>query len=170
MPDRVRAAIFDMLGSHYDCPGALPGLAVADVFAGSGSMGLEALSRGAALCYFFERDRSALAALQANVDALSVGRRAVIVQGDAWRRAVSYAGRLSPDIVLLDPPYAESEDTSEDGAVRRFMHNLDSAVDTAPVLVLHHHHKVRYVEADGDPWMIVKQRTFGSNTVTFFAQ
>ena len=170
MPDRVRAAIFDMLGSHYDCPGALPDLAVADVFAGGGSMGLEALSRGAALCYFFERDRGALAALQTNVDALTAGAQAVIVPGDAWRRAAAYAGRRRLDVVLLDPPYADSKDDSEHGAVRQFMQNLNALVDEKPLLVLHHHGTVRYAQADEDPWRIVKQRAFGSNTVTFFAQ
>ena len=170
MPDRVRAAIFDMLGSHYDCPGVLPELVVADVFAGGGSMGLEALSRGAASCYFFERDRAALTALQANLDALSAGVRAVIVPGDAWRRAAAYAGRRRLDIVLLDPPYADSEDSSEQGAVRQFMQNLNNAAGESPLLVLHHHHKVVYAQDDQDAWKIVKQRTFGSNTVTFFTQ
>ena len=67
MPDRLKEAIFAMLGDYYDCPGELPELHVADVFAGSGSLGLEALSRGASTCYFFERDRKALEMLKINL-------------------------------------------------------------------------------------------------------
>ena len=108
--------------------------------------------------------------MQANLDALSAGARAVIVPGDAWRRAAAYAGRRRLDIVLLDPPYADSEDSSEQGAVRQFMQTLDNADDKSPLLVLHHHHKVTYAQGYEDAWKIVKQRTFGTNTVTFFAQ
>src|SRR3972149_2479777 len=84
MPDRVKQTIFDMLGSRYDCPGALPPLLVADVFAGGGSMGWEALSRGAAFCGFFERAREALDALRRNVESLGAGLESSIVSGDAW--------------------------------------------------------------------------------------
>src|SRR3989304_6946937 len=81
MPDRVKQAIFDMLGSRYDDPGALPPLLVADVFAGGGSMGLEALSRGAAFCSFFERDRQALEALCSNIESLGAGQESRVVAG-----------------------------------------------------------------------------------------
>jgi len=170
MPDRVKAAVFDMLGSYFDCPGRLPDVDVADVFAGSGSMGLEALSRGAAFCCFLERDPAALDALNKNVDALGTRPRALIVAGDAWRGAVACAEQRCFDLVFLDPPYADSADDSESGAVCRYLRRLDRVVDQKPLVVLHHHRSVRFAEVAGDPWRVVKQRTFGTNTVTFFAQ
>ena len=170
MPDRVKAAVFDMLGSYYDCPGRLPDVDVADVFAGSGSIGLEALSRGAASCCFFERDPVALDALRKNVDALRARPKALIVAGDAWRGAVACAEQRCFGLVFLDPPYADSEDDSEHGAVRRYLQQLDRVVDKKPLTVLHHHRSVQFAQPPGDLWRVVKQRTFGTNTVTFFAQ
>lgn len=94
--DRAREALFSMLASRL---GSFEGLRVADLFAGTGALGLEALSRGAAHCTFVEPERAALAALEANVAALSAA--AAIVA----RRAESYRGGPF-DLLFLDPPYA----------------------------------------------------------------
>lgn len=95
--DRTREALFSMLTSRV---GSFEGLAVADLFAGSGALGFEALSRGAASCLFVEQDRAALDALRANAGKLGV--RADV-------RAVSVMS-LGPaakplDVILMDPPY-----------------------------------------------------------------
>lgn len=95
--DRAREALFSMLASRL---GSFEGLRVADLFAGTGALGLEALSRGAARCTFVENDRGALAALKANVDALGAGGRADI------RAQSALAAIGGPfDLVMLDPPY-----------------------------------------------------------------
>jgi 16S rRNA (guanine966-N2)-methyltransferase len=97
--DRLRGALFAAL---QDVTGAR----ALDLFAGSGALGLEALSRGAASCDFVERDRAALAALEANVDALGLGTRGRILAGDvrAVLRRLAREGRRY-DLVLIDPPY-----------------------------------------------------------------
>jgi 16S rRNA (guanine966-N2)-methyltransferase len=97
--DRTRETLFSMLNSRL---GTFEGLAVMDLFAGSGALGLEALSRGAANCLFVEQDRSALDALDKNVAKLEAGP-----QCDIRRSSVLSLGRpLRPyDLVLLDPPY-----------------------------------------------------------------
>ena len=82
--------------------GGLSGLNVADLFAGSGALGLEALSRGAAAATFVERDRTALAALQANVASLGAQDRAVAMAVSAQH--VPSRGSAF-DLLLLDPPY-----------------------------------------------------------------
>ena len=97
--DRTREALFSMLGSRL---GSFEGLRVADLFAGSGANGLEALSRGAAECVFVERDRAAFDAIRANATALGAGERAVVRCGDATTQP--RPARV-PDLVLLDPPY-----------------------------------------------------------------
>ena len=102
--DRVRQALFDMLAhAPWARPEGLRGEIVLDAFAGSGALGLEALSRGAARATFFERDRAALAALRANVGAC-LAAEAVVVEADALRppRAPSVAS-----LVFLDPPYGQ---------------------------------------------------------------
>ena len=97
--DRAREGLFSMLQSRV---GSFEGLQVADLFAGTGALGLEALSRGAGHCTFVESDRSAVAALQRNIAALGAGPRA-----DLRAQAVEYAPPPAApcDIVFLDPPY-----------------------------------------------------------------
>ncbi len=179
MPDRVKQTIFDMLGSRYDTPGSLPPLAVADVFAGGGSMGLEALSRGAASCDFFERDRDALEALRSNIAALDAGPESRIVAGDAWREPMTTAEGRPFALIFLDPPYRDCEDTSERGEVRRLLgrHALLNGRGTdhpeAPaaerLVVLHHPAGIQFTLAENDRWRVVEERRIGSNAVTFFA-
>lgn len=100
--DRVREALFDILGP------SVTGLRVLDLFAGTGAVGIEALSRGAARAVFVERDRAALRALRANLAALRLPHeRARVVAGDV----LSVIPALAPseaafDLVFLDPPYA----------------------------------------------------------------
>ena len=95
--DRVREAVFNSLGSA----GVLEGAVVADLFAGSGAIGIEALSRGAARCIFVERDRAALRALHDNLDALDLTDCAKVLAADA----LSVAATVDADIVFADPPY-----------------------------------------------------------------
>jgi 16S rRNA (guanine966-N2)-methyltransferase len=99
--DRVREATFNALGSL----GAITGATVLDPFAGSGALGIEALSRGAASATFVERDRAARAVLEANLETCGLTDRAEVVAGDAERFLATAAGRRW-DLALLDPPYA----------------------------------------------------------------
>jgi len=98
--DRVRESLFSMLASRL---GSFEDLRVADLFAGSGALGLEALSRGAGHCTFVERDRGAISALQANITALG-GVADVISRPVENIRAAS----APYDLIFLDPPYAQA--------------------------------------------------------------
>lgn len=108
--DRVREAIFNALGSA----GLIEGALVADLFAGTGAVGIEALSRGAAHCTFVERDRTALRALEENIESLDLSARTRILRSDAGQAAAT----LDVDIAFIDPPY-EFEGWSELLAVVR---------------------------------------------------
>jgi len=102
--DRVREALFASLAPR------LPGASVLDAFAGSGALGLEARSRGAARVTFVERERRALEALRRNIAAVGLGDTTVIA-ADVLRAVRDGALAGAPfDLVLLDPPYALSED------------------------------------------------------------
>lgn len=97
--DRTRETLFSMLTSRL---GSFEGLVVADLFAGSGALGIEALSRGVASCLFAEQDRDALDVLRGNLSTLGATARADV-------RAGSVLG-LGPaprayDLLMLDPPY-----------------------------------------------------------------
>lgn len=102
--DRVRQALFDMLRHAEWAGSALDGV-VLDAFAGTGALGLEALSRGAARAVFLERDRAALACVQANVAACRMQAQSLVIAGDATRPAAARAGWASAGLVFLDPPY-----------------------------------------------------------------
>ncbi|MGB7211291.1 MAG: 16S rRNA (guanine(966)-N(2))-methyltransferase RsmD [Gemmatimonadales bacterium] len=97
--DRVREAWFSILGA------AIPGARVLDLFAGSGALGLEALSRGATTAEFVERHRHSLTALRANLTTLGVEAQTTVHPVEAMR----FAAGLPPaafDVAFADPPYA----------------------------------------------------------------
>jgi len=102
--DRVREAIFDILFSL----GGVEGLQVADLFAGSGALGIEALSRGAASVTFVERDPLALAGIRRNLESVGLGDGervgdATVLRADVDAWVATTASRY--DLVLCDPPY-----------------------------------------------------------------
>lgn len=123
LPDRVRTALFNMLSGHYE------GQVFVDAFAGTGSFGLEALSRGAEHCVFIERDREIARLLKSNIDSLGVAERATLLQADALGPAAIAALPRAPHIVLFDPPYPIVNDPRTRAAVfdqfQRFIDELD---------------------------------------------
>jgi 16S rRNA (guanine966-N2)-methyltransferase len=100
--DRVREALFSMLTSRL---GSFEGLRVLDGFAGTGALGLEALSRGAAHAVFVESDAGAVKALKANIAAMKAPSAGITEVIAAPIESIGVA-RLPCDIILLDPPYA----------------------------------------------------------------
>lgn len=145
--DRVREAMFDMLSSMD----VLDGAAVADLFAGSGALGIEALSRGAASVEFVDDDRSAVSAIRANLDAVAPDASATVrcAEALAWAGA---PGRPVMDLVMADPPY-------------RWEHwpeLLASLAGSAGLVVA----ETGREWAPGDGWEVVRQRRYGTTFVT----
>jgi 16S rRNA (guanine966-N2)-methyltransferase len=142
--DRVREAWMSILQQ------ALPGARVLDLYAGSGALGLEALSRGAASAEFVELNPPSLAALRANISALGAESRTTVHRGEALR----FAERLLPgayDLALADPPYGR------DDAAR-----LITLFRTAPFArILAVEHPAR-TGLDGD-----ETRRYGDTAITF---
>ena len=99
--ERVREALFNALGSLD----AIAGATVVDLFAGTGALGIEALSRGAASALFVDADARAVAAIKANLQVTGMADRAKVVQADVVR----YLSERAPapvDVAFADPPYA----------------------------------------------------------------
>ena len=121
----VKQAIFNIAGPGVD------GANVLDLFAGSGALGIEALSRGAAHVTFVDREPRGLAILRQNLDALGFKERARVVRGDVvhWLEASSEAIE-SADFIVLDPPY-------DDVVLDRTLKVLDRKVGKAVVLAEH---------------------------------
>ncbi len=147
--DRTREAVFNALTSM----GVVEDAVVLDLFAGSGAMGIEALSRGARKCTFIERDRRALDAVRANVSHLGLGGRSTVVAGDVMVNVVAQRGA---DLVLVDPPYEFADWTVLLEAV---------SVALAPDALV-------VVESGHDPtspagWTVVRSKRYGRTWVTF---
>ncbi len=148
--DRVREAVFNALGSL----GVVAGAEVLDLYAGTGALGIEALSRGANRCTFVERDRRVLAVLAENLRTLGVADVADVRSAAV---DVAFAGLDGPfDLVLADPPY-DFDDWPT------------LLVAVAPLLAPD---AVVVVESDRTPvlpdgWEIVRERAYGGTVVVF---
>ena len=105
--DRVKQSVFDALAIAI----GFDGVRVLDVFAGTGSIGLECLSRGAKEVVFMEQDRSALIALRNNIDALGVKASSKVVAADVFTRRDIWGGKMGRfDLIFFDPPYPMFDD------------------------------------------------------------
>lgn len=98
---RAKTALFSILGESVE------GAVVVDLFCGTGSLGLEAFSRGAGYCYFAERDRLAIDRLRRNIEALNVAGRCRIWRGDILRHLAGWLEEMprTIDLGFVDPPY-----------------------------------------------------------------
>jgi 16S rRNA (guanine966-N2)-methyltransferase len=152
--DRVREAAFSMLESH----GLLSGAAVWDLFAGSGALGIEALSRGAARATFVDSAKPATAVVRANLAKLGYGPdRATVVCAEVLKWVHGLDGGPSPDgtgpsLVLADPPYMW----------RSWSALLEALTPLGPALLM---------ETDEEPdlpdgWRVVKLKRYGSTLIT----
>ena len=145
----VREAVFNALTSLD----LIRDATVADLYAGTGALGIEALSRGAAHCTFVERDRTAMRTLRGNVAHLGLDDRAKVVPGDA----LALAGSLAVDIVLADPPYDFDRWPDLLAAVR------------APFVVAEAGQPLDRLEPDSIPgWTATRTKRYGRTWVTFF--
>ncbi len=95
--DRVREAVFSMIGPFFDGGRAL------DLFAGSGSLGLEAVSRGMDECLFFDADRRAVSVVQGNIKSLGLQKQCRAACAKFQQALESVSGKF--DLIFLDPPY-----------------------------------------------------------------
>lgn len=153
--DRVREAMFSIIGP-------VEGLDVLDLFAGSGALGLEALSRGAATATLVERARPAVACIRANIAALGLEGRARVVARD-WRAALSAeraAGRAF-GLCLLDPPY-----TLTDRVVAQLGALLEPLVAAPGIVVIEHSAARPPPEPSGLEIVSRTDRTYGDTALS----
>lgn len=155
--DRVRESLFAMLAPE------IAGADFLDLFAGSGSVGLEALSRGAASATFVESSRRHLAALSENVRALlgaGAPSRASAVAADAWRWIASYSGP-GFSIAFADPPYALGEERGYAGVLKALAER--GVVRPGGAFVAEMASSQGADEAEG--WELVRDRVYGRTRI-----
>lgn len=149
--DRVKETLFDILGDR------VPDAHVLDLYAGSGAIGIEALSRGAARCDFVEHDRRAVSAIRENLDRAGVGDRGSVHVQDAMRYLAA-AGEEQIGLAILDPPYAER-------AILAPLERLIGHLAPGAVVVVKHHWRTPVPEPPG--LTVWRERRFGETSLTF---
>lgn len=153
--EKVREAVFDILGS-------VAGDRVLDLFAGTGALGLEALSRGAAHATFVDSARPAVAAIRGNLRALGLEDRATVIAGDAVAVAARHAAAAPWRVVFVDPPYR-----SELAARAVLALPADRLAPGAVIIIEHDRH-------NAPPDLLgsllrTDQRRYGDTLISFFA-
>jgi 16S rRNA (guanine966-N2)-methyltransferase len=151
--DRNREALFSMLAARLD----FGGLNVLDAFAGSGALGLEALSRGAAHCTFIENDRAAYTAISENIATCDAASVSTLIRRDA--RKADFANAAF-DLVLLDPPYGK-------GLAEALLPILRPALADAALLVLEEDKRTDFGFPSG--FTEIDQRIKGDTQLLFLA-
>lgn len=133
--DRVKEALFSIVGHRLGTLAELPPVAVLDLFAGSGALGIEALSRGAATCLFVERDRAALRVLRENLARLKLAAVAHVAVQNAWTMRIPPAPTGGYGLIFVDPPY---RDSAEPLRVADLLERAGAALDPEGCLILRH--------------------------------
>ena len=149
-PDRLREALFNILQARIE------GATFLDAYAGTGAVGIEALSRGASHVYFLERNRAALEAIRENLASLAVERRATVAAGPVLQTL----SRFQADIAFLDPPYPLE---------REYRAALDILGEAPPHLVIVQHSSRFTLEESYGALKRTRVVRQGDNALTFFA-
>ena len=148
-PDRLRESLFNILAPEIE------GVVFVDAYAGTGAVGIEALSRGARHAIFLERGRAAVAVIRENLRTLEAERRAEVVQG----RVLQYLAHRHGDIVFLDPPYE---------LAREYTGALELLAEAPPPLVIVQH-SIRFELEDAYGRMERRRELKqGDNKLTFY--
>lgn len=154
---RMRVSVFGILGPR------IQGAEVADLFAGTGSLGLEALSRGAARAVFLDTDPRCLETIRRNLRKLGFEDRAQVLRGDAF----TTAGGMGPfDLVFVDPPYAFYEDRPE--AMRRLLETVLGRVLRPPEGMAIVEHRAGRGPGPVAGGRLHDRRRYGGTEVTFY--
>jgi len=160
---RVREALFDILKSAD----RLDNARVLDAFAGSGALGIEALSRGAGYCLFLEKDHAACQVIHENIRATGLQQKAEVRQQDAW-------GAVDPpepwDIVFLDPPTRSSVGHMNFTRIEAFIKDMAAhqGLRSGGIWVVEHPKDWdMHIQVSGVT--LIDARTYGSTGLSFFA-
>lgn len=153
-PDKVRESLFNILGSEIE------GSIFVDAYAGTGAVGIEALSRGARHAIFIEKDRSAANLIKSNLAALKVEARARVIHGAAALYLGNLGGgNLQGEIVFIDPPYPKE---------REYQAAMEALESKPPGLVIVQHARRFALAEDYGPLHRTRIVKYGDNALSFF--
>ena len=158
--DRVREAIFNIIGPR------LPKARVLDLFAGTGALGLEALSRGAAQAVFVDENAEAIRLISINIKNCGAQDRTLVIQGPVKgvlrRLAKNEESSEKFQFIFLDPPYGK-------GYVEKTLGVLAELAAPNALVVAEHHAKDVFSARLGE-WLLTQERKYGDTKVSFFVR
>jgi 16S rRNA (guanine966-N2)-methyltransferase len=164
--DRVKETLFNILGSRLARPGALPPWDVLDLFAGTGSLGIEAISRGARSCVFVEWNRKALRALHENTTRLGISDVCRIAAENAWKMQVAPPDGGSYGLIFVDPPY---EAVSSMLMVVDLLERLSPQLSSDGIIVFRHAARTSFPVYALRSLRCIDERRIGKMRLWFFA-
>jgi 16S rRNA (guanine966-N2)-methyltransferase len=160
--DRVKESLFSVL-YKYNLPG---GAIVADLFCGVGSLGLEALSRGAEFVTFIEQDPNVISVLNKNIEKAGFVKESKVIRGNAFKLgAPSNPEEQKCSLVFVDPPYATTMDVQAGSLLAGLMDLLAGQVADDGIVIVRTDHKVTLLEQYGE-FRVIERRQWGTMTVT----
>lgn len=154
--DRIKETLFNMISPH------IPGCRFLDLFSGSGAIGIEALSRGAACAAFVEQDRNALQVIRQNLNFTHLTQNARVIAGDVVRIVTSMNGEKSFGVIFMDPPY-------DNGLERKVLEALreNSIADRDTLIIIEASAETDFSYLDDLGYTLVKEKQYGSNRHMF---
>ena len=158
--DRVKEALFNILQFR------IAGARVADLFCGTGSIGLEALSRGAEHVVMVDADTEAIDRLQQNIAKCGFEDCVTIFRTDIFKHVETDTELASCELIFIDPPYPLTRDTTTDSKLGKLLINLDRQVQ-AKVLIIVRHEKHTNLLDTYQGLHVVERREYGSMALTF---
>lgn len=162
--DRVKETLFNILGHRFGLPGEIPDVAVLDLFAGSGGLGIEAVSRGARSCVLVERDANAFRTLRHNIEHGRLSDVCRAVRENAW--AMRHP-RDAYGLIFVDPPYRDCENAVR---VIELISRLAGSLTLDGVLVLRHGRGASIDDVPPIGLRAVDHRTYGEMHVRLFVR
>jgi 16S rRNA (guanine966-N2)-methyltransferase len=162
--DRVKESLFSVL-YKYDLP---QGAMIADLFCGVGSLGLEALSRGAEFVTFVDKDLDIVNILKKNIDKAGFVSESKVIKGSAFNIELKIAPEGQKcDLVFVDPPYAKSKDTQSGSPLAGLLDSLNEKVEDNGIVVVRTSGEVVLLDNYGS-LEIIERRKWGTMAVTIF--
>jgi len=158
--DRVKESLFSIL-FKYDLPS---GKMVADLFCGVGSLGLEALSRGAKSVTFVEQDPKVSAVLKKNIEKAGFVKESKVIRADAFKVGAPVEEQ-NYDLIFVDPPYACTEDVGQDSPLSRLLKVLAGQVSPGGIVVVRANRRTELLDRYGR-LQIIERRRWGTMAVT----
>ena len=164
MLDRVKESLFNIIRDRLD------GVPVLDLFSGSGALGIEALSRGAASCLFVEQDPKLVGLLRRNVEKCHMTDRCRVLEADffALPGQCPPAGALPADVVFADPPYAVVDDPNRRAELFGVLEGMAGEWIRAGALVMLHHEPLPHALWPTQRLECFDQRVYGRSQITLF--